>query len=113
MTARDRERFILGEILWEPEKLTTVRRKLRPEDFKYERHQVIFAAMLTLADNGSELDDFNLFECLERRGELEAVGGSLYLTYLTQLVISERVRRDEAEADIFWQSIQLKAEVNP
>lgn len=55
---------------------------VQAEDFYREAHRRIFRAALAVADDGAGLDWLTLAGELERRGELEAVGGKDYLADL-------------------------------
>jgi len=104
---REREQMILGMILWEPERFVEAKATLKPEDFRFEKHQVIYRAMLHLEDKGMELSVINLFDYLKDQGELETVGGSPYLTYLPQVVLVERTAWDSFETDCILKSLQM------
>lgn len=103
----EREQMILGMILWEPERFVEAKATLKPEDFRFEKHQVIYRAMLHLEDKGVELSVINLFDHLKDQGELETVGGSPYLTYLPQVVLAERIACDSFETDCILKSLQM------
>lgn len=103
----DFERIILGSIIWEPEQIERAKLQIRPEDFRYERHGIIFRSMLGLAENGVEIDLYNLYEFLDRAGDLKLVGGSQYLIYLMELVFNDVKRRADFQYEILWKSWQL------
>jgi len=77
------EQKTLGMILWNPEKLEQVRTKLSPNDFRYEKHRLIFRAMLDLTKQNLIIDVLSLWKFLKERNELELAGGSSYITYIT------------------------------
>jgi replicative DNA helicase len=59
---------------------------VRAIDFYRQSHAKIFAAVTTLAESGAPFDSISLGAELERRGELEAIGGRLRLAELSALV---------------------------
>ncbi len=77
---------VLGGILLENDSVNQVLELLRPEDFYRESHRKIFRAIIQLTDRNEPVDVITLSDCLTSRGELEAVGGSAYLTSLTEFV---------------------------
>src|SRR5271157_5523146 len=73
----DAERAILMESL-----LFDQAAELRPDDFSLDAHRRIFARMRDLQDTGRPVDMITLAEELDRRKEVEAVGGVAYLSSL-------------------------------
>jgi replicative DNA helicase len=61
---------------------------LRPESFYEHRHQLIYAAITDLAVNQQPVDILTVKNQLEKRGELEEVGGPFYITQLSSKVAS-------------------------
>ena len=61
---------------------------LKPECFYEKAHQMIFAAITDLAISQRPIDMLTVVEQLKKRGELEAVGGPLYISQLTSMVAS-------------------------
>ena len=57
---------------------------LSSNDFSSHRHQRIYLAMAQLADAGEPVDLPTLVDTLERKGELEKIGGVVYLAGLDQ-----------------------------
>jgi replicative DNA helicase len=80
------ESSVLGGILLENDAINLVLELVRPEDFYRESHRKIFRAMIALSDRSEPVDVITLSECLNSRGELEAVGGSAYLASLADFV---------------------------
>ncbi len=83
------EQEVLGRILWNPDLITQAIDVLKPEDFRYERHKYIFNAMLLLRSQDTPIDELSLWSFLKERGELDYVGGSLYITYLPLVAIHD------------------------
>lgn len=82
----DAEMSLLGAILIDEEALADVSDKLRPNDFYDKRHVLIFEAMFKLYERHRPVDLLTLSDQLTKKGELEIVGGSAYLTELTNYV---------------------------
>ncbi|MBT8331425.1 MAG: replicative DNA helicase [Deltaproteobacteria bacterium] len=59
---------------------------LIPSDFYRTAHHIIFGAMLELAEKREPIDLVTLTNILKDRGELESVGGALYLAKLIDAV---------------------------
>ena len=77
----DAERSILGAILLES-LLFDQAAELKPDDFSLDAHRRIFSRMRDLQDSGRPVDMITLAEELDRRKEVEAVGGVAYLSSL-------------------------------
>ena len=75
------ERSILGAILLD-NCSTTRPRKLKPDDFSLDAHRRIFSRMRDLQETGRPVDMITLAEELDRRKEVEAIGGVAYLSSL-------------------------------
>ena len=76
------EQRILGLILWEPDRITQASNVLTTSSFRYEKHRLIFCAMLDMAKLKIPIDVYTLWCFLEERGQLDSVGRARYLTYL-------------------------------
>ncbi len=82
----DAEKSLLGAILIEEEVLADATEIVRPADFYDKNHGLIFASMLRLFEKHKPVDLLTLTEELQKKGELEVIGGSAYLTDLTNYV---------------------------
>ncbi len=82
----DAEMSLLGAILIDEETLADISDKLRPNDFYDKRHVLIFDAMMRLYERHRPVDLLTLSDELTKKAELELVGGSAYLTELTNYV---------------------------
>ncbi len=80
------ESSVLGAILLDNEAINLVLELLQPEDFYRESHRKMFRAMIELSDRSEPVDVITLSDCLKNRGDLDAVGGSAYLTSLNDFV---------------------------
>ncbi|MFQ6059222.1 MAG: replicative DNA helicase [Anaerolineae bacterium] len=76
------EQSVLGSLLIDPDAIIRVASFLRPEDFYREVHGQIYEAILHLYERREPADFVTVCDELERRGQLEAVGGASYLTSL-------------------------------
>lgn len=76
------EQSVLGALLIDSEAVARVAEFLRPEDFFRPAHQPVYRAILHLYEQGTPADIVTLCDYLERRNELEAVGGEAYLADL-------------------------------
>ena len=72
------EQAVLGAILLSEQAHYTfvVEEELRSRDFYRNRHRVIFEAMLSLFDRGTEIDTLSVVEELKSTGSLEDAGGA-------------------------------------
>ncbi len=82
----DAEMSLLGAVLIDEEVLADVSDKLRGEDFYDKRHKMIFEAMMRLYERHRPVDLLTLSDELTKKDELDLVGGSSYLTELTNYV---------------------------
>lgn len=82
----DAEMSLLGAILIDEEVLADVSDKLHAQDFYDKRHVMIFDAMMRLYEHHRPVDLLTLSDELGKKSELDIVGGSAYLTELTNYV---------------------------
>jgi replicative DNA helicase len=75
---------ILGAMLLDGVALSDATLKLVAEDFSLDSHQRIYRAILTLLERGTAIDITTVRTELERRRDLDAVGGPAYLFHLTE-----------------------------
>ncbi|RMG35477.1 MAG: replicative DNA helicase [Gammaproteobacteria bacterium] len=73
------EQAVLGGLMLDDEAWDKVADQLGADDFYRREHQLIFRAMTALSEAEQPLDVVTLAEELERRGELDDVGGLPYL----------------------------------
>lgn len=85
MKLEEAEQMTLGFLLLNPERLTRVKAFLKPQDFRYDKHRLIFEAMLEIEQQNIHLDLVTLFEVLDEGGQLDSVGRASYLTYLCEI----------------------------
>lgn len=80
--SEESERAVLAAILLDPRLASMVSGRLTADDFYYERHRLVYEAMLDLQLLGTEIDLRTLQAKLEQRDQLERVGGFSYLAGL-------------------------------
>jgi replicative DNA helicase len=80
------EQAVLGAMLVDADAALRAAELLDDWMFYPEGHKRLFRAMLAMARRGAAVDPITLKDELERRGEIEAVGGLDYLTYLLDVV---------------------------
>ncbi len=80
----DAEKSVLGSILLNDESLGTATEILTSADFYSPGHKLIFQAMLDLATNFKRVDLVTLQDELEKRGQIENIGGVVYLLSLQE-----------------------------
>ncbi len=82
------EEAVLGAMLLEKEALSTVIDILSPESFYKEQNGKVFAAIISLFNRSEPVDILTVTQELKRSGELEFVGGSYYVSALTNRIAS-------------------------
>ena len=84
------ERSVLGSILLENESLHLAIEHMRAEHFFREPHQLIFQAMCDLYAKAAPIEVVSIAEILRVEGNLEKVGGELYMSSLMESVTSTK-----------------------
>ncbi len=98
----DAEKSLLGAVLIDEEVLADISDKLVDKDFYDKRHAKIFASILKLYEHHKPVDLLTLSDQLKAKKQLEEVGGSTYLTELTNYVPT--AAHAEAYANIIRQA---------
>lgn len=80
------EASLLGSLLIDSEAIVKIADNLSAEDFYDKRHQYIYDAIMQLYNDHSAIDVLTLSDRLANNGQLELIGGSSYLTELTNFV---------------------------
>ncbi|HEY4644052.1 MAG TPA: replicative DNA helicase [Bacteroidota bacterium] len=86
--AVDVEMSVLGAMLIEREAVSKALEILDEDSFYRDAHRKIFQAMVALFEKSEPVDLVTLTEELRRRGELDTIGGPVYLTDLTSRITS-------------------------
>ena len=76
------ERSILGAILLDNSLYDQAAEHLTPDDFSLDAHRRVYSRMRDLQESGRPVDMITLVEELDRRKEVEAIGGVAYLSSL-------------------------------
>lgn len=82
----DAEKSLLGAVLIDEETLADISEHVTIKDFYEKRHAIIYGGMMRLYEKHSPVDLLTLTDELKRKKELDTVGGSAYLTELTNYV---------------------------
>ena len=82
------EEAVLGALMIDNESLSDTIDSLQPEYFYKPDNQKIFEAIINLFNSSKPVDILTVSEELKRMGDLEAVGGMLYISQLTNNVSS-------------------------
>ncbi len=80
------EEAVLGGILIDPDAIIRVATFLRPEDFYREKLGWIFDTALALHERREPIDFLTVCDELERRGQLDEIGGAAFITTLINAV---------------------------
>ncbi len=82
----DAEKSLLGAVLIDEETLADISEHVTAKDFYEKTHGIIYGAMMRLYERHKPVDLLTLTDELKRKKELDLVGGSAYLTDLTNYV---------------------------
>lgn len=82
----DAEASLLGAILIDSDAIVKIADQLSPDDFYDDKHKIIFENVKVLYDKHSPIDVLTLTNQLKAHNELDTVGGSSYLSELTNYV---------------------------
>jgi replicative DNA helicase len=99
----DAEKSLLGAVLIDEETLADISEHVSPKDFYDKRHATIFGGMMRLYERHRPVDLLTLTDELKKKDELETIGGSAYLTELTNYVPTA------AHAEAYAEMVALKA----
>lgn len=86
--AIDLEKAVLGAMMLEKNAVTDVIDILSDRSFYDPKHQYIFAAIKELFGTSKPIDILTVTEELKKNGELEASGGPVYISQLTNRIAS-------------------------
>lgn len=73
------ERSVIGGLMLDPQAWEKVSELVMSDDFYRPEHRAIFAVIARLADDSEPADVVTISERLDKRGELEEIGGVAYL----------------------------------
>lgn len=113
--SREAEQSVLGAALISRAAVETMLSLLEREDFYHEAHRKVFDAIAAQSAQERPVDLVTTCDELERRGQLEAVGGRSYMSLLSQLeftgAFAERYARLVAEKSTRRKLISAAGEV--
>jgi replicative DNA helicase len=93
----DAEKAVLGAVLIDGRRFANVVTALEPHDWFRDVHSRIFDGMAAIHERGESVDFLTVKDELQRRGQLEDVGGPAYLASLTDgLPVGVRVPLDSS-----------------
>lgn len=92
------EQAVLGGLMLDNRTFELIADMLNPEDFYRADHRIIYSSIVELVEQGQPLDVVTLAESIEKKGQLEQVGGLAYLGELASNIPS--VANIEAYAKI-------------
>jgi len=99
----DAEMSLLGAVLIDEETLADISEHVKMHDFYDKRHGLIYDAMMRLYEKRKPVDLLTLTEELKKKNDIETIGGSAYLTELTNYVPTA------AHAEAYAELVQQKA----
>lgn len=112
----DAEKSLLGAVLIDEEVLADVSEHVKAKDFYDKNHARIYAAMMRLYERHKPVDLLTLTDELKKKDELEMIGGSAYLTELTNHVPTaahaEAYAQMVSEAAVRRRLIKASAEIS-
>jgi len=86
--ATDLEEAVLGAMMLEQNAVNTVIDILKPPSFYKEANSRIYEAIIQLFQKGEPVDILTVTQTLRKMGQLEVIGGPLYIAQLTNRVAS-------------------------
>lgn len=79
------EEAVLGSVLIDPESFFDVAQFLKPDDFHIVKHRWIWDVFMYLHDHNSPIDLLTTQQELDKRSQLNEIGGAAYITRLITL----------------------------
>ncbi|MCL1933965.1 MAG: replicative DNA helicase [Candidatus Azobacteroides sp.] len=86
--ARELEEAVLSALMLEKDAYSMISDILTPECFYDKSHELIFTAIRNLETDKKPIDALTVVERLRKDGNLEAAGGVIHISQLTQKVVS-------------------------
>ena len=74
------EEAVLGSLLIDPDAIIRIAAVLKADDFYREKHGWIYDAIFTLHERREPVDFLTVVDELERREQLDELGGAAYIT---------------------------------
>jgi replicative DNA helicase len=112
----DAEMSLLGAILIDENTISDVVQQIKPGDFYDPRHGIIFDAIMRLYERHQPVDLLTITDELKKKDNLEKIGGSTYLSELTNYVPTsahaEAYSKMIAQASIRRRLIRASTNIN-
>ena len=86
--ALELEEAVLGALMLDQNALNNTIQMILPEYFYRPEHQIIFRSIVKLFEQSKPVDILTVTQQLMQDGQLEEVGGGMYLSQLTNRVVS-------------------------
>lgn len=93
----DSEKAVLGSIMLRPGAIHEIDDIINTDSFYASKHSLIYKTMLELSSKGDPIDILSVTHKLTEKGLIEQVGGSIYLSELTNAVPSSTNIKHYAE----------------
>jgi len=84
--SKEAEQSVLGSILIDKDAIIKIADLIKPEDFYYDTHKMIYEAIGDLYNRHDPIDLLTVANLLEERKQIDTVGGPAYLAELTSAV---------------------------
>lgn len=117
LASHEAEQIVLGSLLSQPKLLPEVAKLLNDTSFYYDKHQALYASILSLQEHGTVPDIMTVSDDLEKAKKLEYIGGSSYLAELIRKAIGfpnllhyAGIIKNKAELRSFWEFFVKHAE---
>ena len=81
--SEEAEMAVLGCILIDSESANKAMQFLKSNDFNLEKHQLIYDGLIELYNNNNNIDYVSITEQLKKNKSLDSIGGTYYLTGLS------------------------------
>ena len=82
------EQNVIGAMLLDNDAIPKVIEVLKPEHFFDPKHKTIFSAIISLYDSSEPVDTVSLYEELKKENKVDAAGGVVYISKLSQDISS-------------------------
>lgn len=86
--APELEEAVLGALLLEKNAYQVIDNILSVEDFYSDRHKAVFSAILSLINKREPVDIMTVHQELTKSGDIDELGGPMYIAGLTEKVAS-------------------------
>ncbi len=87
-SAPDIEKLVIGALLIDPQTVTKGINTIKEDIFYVKAHRIIFHTIVELFKANEPIDNVTVLSELRRTGQLEEIGGAVYLAELTQEISS-------------------------